>query len=113
MCVGRTTVEGASDQQERQQLRRNVVTLSLRTGPVPRRSGAIAPIVEQHRGLPPGHIAVRVLASDRDSNFTTITGGTRREFDDEETLKSHVLRYFAEKVESTFGPPTQAVEYAM
>jgi hypothetical protein len=95
MCVGRTTVEGASDQQERQQLRRNVVTLSLRTGPVPRRSGAIAPIVEQHRGLPPGHIAVRVLASDRDSNFTTITGGTRREFDDEETLKNHVLRYFA------------------
>ena len=49
----------------------------------------------QHRGLPPGHIAVRVLASDRDSNFTTITGGTRREFDDEETLKNHVLRYFA------------------
>jgi hypothetical protein len=40
---------------------------------------AIAPIVEQHRGLPPGHIAVRVLASDRDSNFTTITGGTRME----------------------------------
>ena len=39
----------------------------------------IAPIVEQHRGLPPDHIAVRVLASDRDSNFTTITGGTRRE----------------------------------
>ena len=89
MCVGRTTVEGASDQQERQQLRRNVVTLSLRTGPVPRRSGAIAPIVEQHRGLPPGHIAVRVLASDRDSNFTTITGGTR----------NHVLRYFADKGE--------------
>ena len=56
---------------------------------------AVAPIVEQHRGLPSGHIAVRVLASDRDSNFTTITGGTRREFDDEETLKNHVLRYFA------------------
>ena len=49
----------------------------------------IAPIVEQHRGLPPDHIAVRVLASDRDSNFTTITGGTR----------NHVLRYFADKGE--------------
>ena len=81
---------------------------------------AVAPIVEQHRGLPPGHIAVRVLASDRDSNFTTITGGTRGEFD-EETLKNQVLRYFADKgesmtcgaVESTFGPSTQAVEYAM
>jgi hypothetical protein len=81
---------------------------------------AVAPIIEQKRSLPTGHIAVRVLASDRDSNFTTITGATRTQFD-EEALSNQVLRYFADKgdsatcgaVESTFGPSARAVAQAL
>ena len=74
----------------------------------------VAPIIEKHRNLPPGHIRLRVLCSDRDSNFTTIYGGVRTKFDDI-AVNEAVHRYFADTkdsktagaVETTFGPSTQ------
>ena len=73
----------------------------------------VAPIIEQHRNLPPGHIRLRVLCSDRDSNFTTIYGGVRTKFDDI-AVNEAIHRYFADTkdsktagaVETTFGPST-------
>ena len=81
---------------------------------------AVAPIIEAHRNLPKGYIRCRVLASDRDSNFTTISGATRNAFD-EAALRAEVLRYFADKsdsvtcgaVESSFGPSARGMEHAL
>ena len=81
---------------------------------------AVAPIIEAHRNLPKGYIRCRVLASDRDSNFTTISGATRNAFD-EAALRAEVLRYFADKsnsvtcgaVESSFGPSARGMEQAL
>ena len=80
----------------------------------------MAPIIEAHRNLPKGYIRCRVLASDRDSNFTTISGATRNAFD-EAALRAEVLRYFADKsdsvtygaVESSFGPSARGMEQAL
>ena len=80
----------------------------------------VAPIIEKHRQLPKGHIRVRVLCSDRDSNFTTIYGATRTEFD-ELAVKEEIHRYFADTddsctagaVESTFGTSTRHTEESM
>ena len=80
----------------------------------------VAPIIEKHRQLPKGHIRVRVLCSDRDSNFTTIYGATRTEFD-ELAVKEEIHRYFVDTddscmagaVESTFGTSTRHTEESM
>ena len=80
----------------------------------------VAPIIEKHRNLPPGHIRLRVLCSDRDSNFTTIHGGVRTKFDDI-AVQEAVHRYFADTkdsktagaVESTFGPSTRCMNEAI
>ena len=81
---------------------------------------AMAPIIEAHRDLPKGYIRCRILASDRDSNFTSISGATRNAFD-EAALRAEVLRYFADKsdsitcgaVESSFGPSARGMEQAL
>ena len=80
----------------------------------------VAPIIEKHRNLPPGYIRLRVLCSDRDSNFTTIHGGVRTKFDDI-AVQEAVHRYFADTkdsktagaVESTFGPSTRRMNEAV
>ena len=79
-----------------------------------------APITEEHRQLPKGHIRVHVLCSGRDSNFTTIYDTTHTDFD-ELAVKEEIHRYFADTndsctagaVESTFGPSTKHTEEGM
>ena len=67
----------------------------------------IAPIIEKHRNLPPGHIRCRVLCSDRDSNMVTIVGDRRTKFDDI-TVEHCIHRYFADTADSDTASAVEA-----